>query len=160
MVEEKRMIDPTEVIADLEARRDNIDAAITVLRRLYGIPPTPQPPALNRESLNRESLRGHGSGPATAKVRKAYTRQRLEPGIETPEHQGRPSPVQDAILKVLNPHTPMSSLEILEKVQKGDVKTTAGSVYATVRALLDKGLIARTKNDEGRVAWTLVVKGV
>ena len=138
------MIDPREVIADLEAKRNNIDAAIIVLRELYGIPVPPSPAAT----------------PLTA-VRVARFTPRRKPGSpppKAPEHTGKPSPVQDAILQVISPDVPMTSLEILERLQERGVKTTAGSVYATVKALLGKGLIARSKNDEGRVAWTLVVK--
>jgi hypothetical protein len=138
------MFDPGEVIADLESKRNNLDAAISALRALYGIPATP----------------ASATGKVAA-VRVARFTPRCKPGSpppEAPEHTGRPSPVQDAILQVISPDVPMTSLEILERLQERGVKTTAGSVYAMVRTLLDKGLIARSKNDEGRVAWTLVVK--
>ena len=48
---------------------------------------------------------------------------------------------------------PMTSIETFEALKKAGITPTSGAVYQALRIMFTKGLLAKTENDEGCVAW-------
>lgn len=135
------MIDHAAVILDLETKRDAINTTIGLLRELYGMPAVnshkdPQPPTLASKRI--------------------YRRKTVTPKASADSGTGRPSPTQDAILKLLKARGPLTSIETFEGLQKANVQTTAGSVYQTLHLLFEKHLLTKDQNDIGKLTWKVL----
>ena len=134
------MIDHAAVIQDLEAKRDAINATILLLRTVYGMPAT-------NDRQNPQ--------PTTLATKRVYRRKITLPKVPVDSNPARPSPLQDAILKVLKLR-PMTSIEAFEAVKATNIQTTAGSVYQTLRLLFEKHLLNKDKNDIGTLTWKVL----
>jgi len=146
------VVDYSEVIADLTAKRDVIDAALSSVRLM--VSGRMSPPVVSH-ALSELPVR-HTNG---TKAKKAATKKRALPATGD-AGEAKPLNGMKADIATILRAAPMSSREIFEKMRKGGSTTTIGSVYQTCAGMKESGLVeTRVSESDGERRWHLIGAG-
>lgn len=141
-------IDYTAVLADLEAKRGQIDAAIAVIRTLVGEGGAPP----------QENGDGDDDAPARPSTASAGIPQRTAPGIQSDTffRLSTSAAVKKFLGMVKRPQTPRAIADALRaggQVHATDEKTAYTNVYTALRRGQDKDFVQTRTGEWGLVEW-------